>query len=117
MPFKRRRHNNINRSIDEGTPNHLLSLDNTFRNTSLLGSSQINGCQGDFCDYDLDFFQSSGISFDDIKKSGESNKKKNASMKCNHSSMSSLLIPSKIDYQARQEMPFVKRFLDKYQRG
>lgn len=110
------RRDDLNRSIDKGSiPNARLGYEDTF-DTSLLGSSQLTGCQGDFCDYD--FTLSSDISFDDSKIAESNLMMSTKKSSKSHSSKTSLLIiPSKIVYQTRQEMPLVKRFLDRYQCG
>jgi len=48
-------------------PNARLGSEISGSTTKLLGTSQILGCQGDFCDFDLSYFEDQEVSTDDSK--------------------------------------------------
>lgn len=114
----------------ERIPNSTLSADVPFGNkTAILGSSQLVGCQGDFCHFNLHAMQTTASSA--IVKKGKNKGQMDYQKALFQAGLletgyetnksQSLQADYRITYksiiQARQEMPLVRQALDRHMRG
>ena len=123
------------------TPNARLGSDSLSVDNSSFGSTQLAGCQGDFCSYDIKQVENKDLNLESnsssslklsefrtkLMKNDEyfslDGKAKDTSYTSSNNSQRSVskntpfTIPSRVVIQARQEMSLVKLALERHRRG